>query len=591
MFKVLVRLKPYLYRYRFHLIIGFACLIVTDLAGVTIPWLMKAAIDQLGPNPVEVTSPFKYPFLILMIAFVQGLFRYCWRKGFFGFSRWVEWDLRNDLFQHIQRLPISYFQKTKTGDLMSRLTNDLASLREFLGLGSLISVDAIVVITASVWLMVLIDPWLALWSLLLLPLISVMVSLFTRRIFRRHLEVQQRLGSMSTFLQENLTGIRVLKAYAQENNQSRHFGELSQEYQKKNLSLVKLWGLFWPMIEMFAAIAAVVVLWLGGRRVVEGSLTLGELVAFFGYLGLLSWPLIAIGYVVNLSQRGLAALVRLLEILEEKEALGLLPIHDSFRVMGRIQFQNVSFRYSTNGPWVLKNVSFEVEPGTVLGLVGEVGCGKSTIVTLLLRFYEAEGGRILIDGQDIRAIPVPKLRESIGCVPQDIFLFSNTLRDNIRLGRHETSEQEVVLASNRAGLSLDDRELVHGLDTILGERGVMLSGGQRQRVALARAILKDAPIVILDDTFSSIDAETERCILDQMGKAQGQKTTILISHRLTSVRGADQILYLKDGTIVEQGTHNELLATQGHYFQLFRKQFLLHEMELLGFTPDVSRIR
>lgn len=591
MFRLLFRLSPYFRRYRLQLAAGFASLLVTDLAGVTIPWLMKGAIDQLGKPPGHGGSALRYPLLILLAASVQGLFRYFWRKSFFGFSRLIEWDLRNDLFHRIQRLPFSFFHRMKTGDLMSRLTNDLASLREFLGLGSLITVDAVVVITASIWLMLSIDPWLTLWSLFSLPLISVMVSIFTRRIFRRHVEVQQRLGSMSTFLQENLIGIKVFKAYAQERNQSRLFGEMSREYQRKNLSLVQLWGLFWPLIEMLTAIASMMVLWRGGRRVVDGSLTLGELVAFFGYLGLLSWPLIAVGYVVQLSQRGLSALIRLLEVLEEKEAPGLTSVQDLAPLSGKIEFQNVSFRYSPRRPWALENVSFRVPVGTVLGIVGEVGSGKSTIASLLLRFYELEHGRILIDGRDIRTVPIANLRGSIGYVPQETFLFSHTLRENIRLGHQSAREEEIVLASRLAALNLEDREFVRGLDTILGERGVMLSGGQRQRVALARAILRRAPILILDDPFSSIDSETERLILEQMENVREPKTTILISHRLSNVRGAELILYLKEGRVVEQGTHEELCGRRGYYFRLFQKQLFLGETNLPVALEDGDRSR
>ena len=563
---------------------GILALLGTDAMHLLIPWFTRLALDGLHTIEDDGWGLLRYPALIVAAATAQGIFRYFWRTNVFGFSRNIEWDIRNTLFAHLQRLPLAYFQYTKTGDLMSRLTNDLASVREMLGIGAVAALDGAVLILAALPLMIGIDPWLTLWSLLSLPGITFLVLGFGNRIHRGYREVQQFLGRVSIFVQENLAGIRVVQAYAQEENQARQFRELSAEYMRKNLVTARLSGVLWPLMAVFSGLAAAVVLWLGGRRVLMGQLTIGQFVQFNGYLAMLTWPVMAIGYVVNLYQRGTSALTRLVEILETPVAPGYLTPEDGSprRLRGEIEFRRLSFRYTPNGPWVLRDLSLKIPAGTRCAILGEVGAGKSTLVHLISRLFEAPEGSLFLDGRDIRTIPLSTLKASIGLVSQDIFLFSETIRENILFGRHDATVEDVEEAARIAALLPSIQEFPNRFDTLLGERGVRLSGGQKQRTALARALIKNPPILILDDAFSSVDVQTEERILSELKASMEGRTTILISHRISTVKNADQIVYVKDGQIVEQGTHQELLAREGHYHRLYQKQLLVTELEALA---------
>jgi ATP-binding cassette, subfamily B, multidrug efflux pump len=553
--------------------------------GMALPWLIKEGIDAALEKRTGSLSLLQYPLLILGAAVLQGIFRYLWRTHIHGFSRRSEADLRDRVFAHLQTLPLGYFQHTKTGDLMSRLTNDIQAVRELLGFGSLAIVDAAVVITFSLGFMIAIDPWLTLWSLLAMPLITVAVRFFGRHIFRWSRDVQQQLSLMSAYVQENLAGIRVVQAYAQEENQLRGFGRISTEYMRKTMWLATLWGIFWPLMRVLSGIAAAIVLWLGGRQVLLGTMTLGEFVAFNGYLGMLAWPLMAVGHVVNQYQRGTAALSRICEVLDTVPSPRYqeLPSPTVARpIQGRIEFRNLTFSYDGNGRAVLSNITLTVPAGKICGIVGETGSGKSTLVNLLVRLFEPSDNAVLIDGMDIKKLPRSTLNAAVGFVAQDIFLFSGTIRDNILFGADSRELESVEEAARIAQLLPAIQEFSSRFETVIGERGVRLSGGQKQRTALARAIMKNPPIVVLDDAFSSVDVETEEEILKQLRQFMAGRTTLLISHRVSTVRDADIIVYLSAGRIIECGTHDELLARQGAYWRLYQRQRLVREVETLS---------
>lgn len=586
---------------------------------MALPWLIKEGIDSTLHRGGTPPSPFKYPLLLLAAAAVQGLFRYCWRINIHGFSRRCEAELRDRVFTHLQKLPVSYFQHTKTGDLMSRLTNDIHAVRELMGFGSLAIVDALVVLVFSLSLMIAIDPWLTLWSMLAMPMITVVVRFFGRHIFRWSRETQEQLSVMSAYVQENLSGIRVVQAYAQEQNQIRGFDAISTDYRRKTMWLATLWGIFWPLMQVLAGIGATIVLWLGGRQVMQGTMTLGEFVAFNGYLAMLTWPLMAIGYTVNQYQRGTAALSRLCEVLDVPVSPRYLTESSpaSLTGDGAIEFRNLTFAHGAAQAPVLKNINLKIPAGKICGIVGETGSGKSTLVSLLLRLHEPPDQSVFVDGVDIKSLPVHRLEAAIGYVSQDIFLFSGTIQDNILFGAEngESSNAEtpgqargstfdpstfkrnpereapgsgpgpsrgVEEASRVAQLLPTIRSFSAQFDTVIGERGVRLSGGQKQRTALARAIIKNPPILILDDAFSSVDVETEEEILRELRQFMKGRTTLLISHRSFTVREADLIVYLRGGEVIEQGSHEELLARRGLYYQMFLRQRLVREVETMS---------
>jgi len=578
------RIKFLIERYRRLILLGILSLIATDLAGITLPWLIKGGIDTALHAKETHLSLFHYPLLILGAAALQGLFRYCWRINIHGFSRRCEADLRDRVFSHLQKLPLSYFQYNKIGDLMSRLTNDIHAVRELMGFGSLAIVDAVVVIIFSLTLMITINPWLTLWSMMAMPFIPIVVRYFGRQIFRVSRETQEQVSALSAYVLENFSGIRVIQAYAQEENQIRGFGEISSDYRKKTMWLATLWGVFWPLMQVHAGIAATIVLWLGGRQVLTGTMSLGEFVAFNGYLAMLTWPLMAIGYTANQYQRGTAALSRIAEVLDTPISPRFLSSNGAvtnIAVEGSIEFRDLNFAYDAKHPTVLNHVHLKIPAGQVWGIVGATGSGKSTLVSLLLRLYEPADGTIFIGGIDIKQMSLRQLEQSIGYVSQDIFLFSGSVRDNVLLGVDNGAAAQVEEAARIAQLLPAIQSFSGGFETIIGERGVRLSGGQKQRTALARAIIKNPPILILDDAFSSVDVETEEEILRELKAFMRGRTTLLISHRISTVHEADRIVYLRDGAIVEQGTHDELLAQRGAYYELYRRQSLEREVEAI----------
>jgi ATP-binding cassette subfamily B protein len=549
---------------------------------MALPWLIKDAIDTTLYKADGSVTLLRYPLLILGAATLQGLFRYGWRINIHGFSRRCEADLRDRVFSHLQKLPLNYFQHTKTGDLMSRMTNDIQAVRELMGFGSLAIIDALVVIIFSLTFMIRIDPWLTLWSMLAMPLITVVVRFFGRHIFRWSRDTQEQLSVMSAYVQENLAGVRVVQAYAQEQNQVKGFEAISGAYRHHTMWLATLWGIFWPLMQVLAGIGATIVLWLGGRQVLQGTMTLGEFVAFNGYLGMLTWPLMAVGYVVNQYQRGTAALSRVFEVLDT-------PVSPRYEIVespprsvlnrGSVEFRDLTFGYGAGQVPVLKNINLVIPPGRICGIVGETGSGKSTLVNLLLRLFEPPDGTVFVDGTDIKRVPVAEVEAAVGFVSQDIFLLSGTIQDNILFGVDNVDGKKAQEAARVAQLLPAIESFSHQFQTVIGERGVRLSGGQKQRTALARAIIKDPPILILDDAFSSVDVETEEEILRELKRFMNGRTTLLISHRISTVREADMIVYLRAGKIIEVGSHAELVARRGAYYELYRRQQLARQVD------------
>lgn len=558
---------------------GVAALLVTDLLGLMIPWFLKTVIDLLPQKPSS-DALLGYAAILFLAAMGQGLCRFGWRKYLFGPSRKVEFDILSRLMSHFLILDKAYYQTQKIGDLMSRATNDLRSLREFVGMAVLVLVDSQVVIFSCICLMIYINPLLTLYSMAPMPLISVLFYKLSGMIGERQQIVQAHLSKITAMVQETLSGIRVLHAFVQEENVKKKFGDLNREYIHKNLQLTRLFGIFTPSLVFVIGTAALISLWIGGKAVVRGDMTLGSFVAFNSYLLMLSWPMMAIGYVFNLTQRGVSAMQRLEEIFSAQPAVVSNAELAPAKIEGQIAFHSLSFRYPDARDGCLRDISCEIKKGESVAIIGMIGAGKSTLVQLIPRIFDAEQGMVLFDGTPIRDISLAELRRSIGYVDQEPFLFSATIRENITFGYAEAAEEEIRNVIHLAGLTPDLQRFPQGLDTLVGERGVSLSGGQKQRVALARALLKKPKILILDDAFSSLDVETEETVLKNIKNFIRGITTIIVTHRLTVTRDVDRIIVMENGRIVESGNHSELIRG-GYYRQIYENQALAREMEIL----------
>lgn len=573
----LARLKTYLLRHKRDLIWGVVFSIGTNLFALLIPYVLRYTIDGLQ-TVISKETLLLYALLIVSISIMGGFFRYLMTRRIVGVAFQVEYELRNDLFSHLQKLSLSYFHKIKTGDIMARATNDLKAVRMLLGPGIRNLLNTIIMGTAAIALMLTIDYKLTLYSLIPLPVLTITVTIFSSRIFHRFKKVQEQFSSMSAGVQENLSGIRVVKAHAQEENEKRKFKHLNQEYMNKNMSLVKIWGPFFPFIMLIFGIGMVIVLWLGGRLVITERISLGQLVQFNGYLMMLTFPMMALGFVINLVQRGSASMGRLMEILEQvPEIQDGEWTQDIKTLEGAIEFKNVSFAYDEKV--ILKNINLKIAKGITIGITGPIGSGKSTLVNLIPRLLELRQGSLTIDGREIKTIPLKVLRKNIGYVPQETFLFSESLKENIIYGLERFDEAKLRRAVSISALDDEIERFSQRYETPVGERGVTLSGGQKQRTAISRAIIREPKILILDDAFSSVDVHTEEKILKQLRKFRKKRTCILVAHRISTIHDADLILVLKDGEIVEQGTHKELVAKRGIYANMYRQQRLQEELE------------
>ena len=581
------RLFPYIRRYRREYLLGFASLVLCSTMFAVSPLVLQYAIDDLYTGVTRVKLAL-YAGVLLLIAGLAGYFRYQMRRVIISASRGFEYDLRNDFFAHLERLPMSFFQQNRTGDLMSRATNDLSSVRMMVGPAVMYLANTLITAVVSLSLMFSLDVQLTLIVLLPLPIVSITVKMFGTAIHKTFEEVQEKLSDMSAVVQESLTGVRVVRAYRQEEAEIARFREANLDFLGRNRRLSRLQGAFFPTMSLFLGISALLALWLGSRDVMSGRLTVGELVAFNAYLAQLAWPMIAFGWVTNLLERGMASWKRMLTVMEtlpdvRDESDQGSGIRDwgleSSRVQGAIEFRNLSFLYGNSD--VLSYVSFSVKAGETVAIVGATGSGKSTLVNLLPRLQNPPRGTVFVDGRDVRDIPLNELRGIIGFVPQEPFLFSDTLADNVAFGVPGLKQDDggrIAAAASVAQLDKDVRDFPQGYETMVGERGITLSGGQKQRTAIARAVVTDPSILILDDALSAVDTYTEEEILSRLRRVMKERTAIIISHRISTVRDADQIVVLDAGRVVEKGRHDELIRLGGHYAELYKKQLLEEEL-------------
>jgi ATP-binding cassette subfamily B multidrug efflux pump len=575
----LLFLIPYLDRYRARMILGFLMVIGTVVASMFSPWVLKYVVDGLKPGIVRGKLP-EYAALLLSISLVEGFFRFWMRRILIGVSRLVEYDLRNDFLAHVQKMSLSFLQSRSTGDIMSRATNDLNAVRSVLGPGIMYSMNTITLVIISTSILLHLNWRLTLLAYIPLALVSVTVKKVGGQIHDRFENIQEQFSNLSTKAQENLSGIRVVKAFAREETEIEDFRKLNIEYVRRNVTLIRLWGVYYPLMTALIGMSSVVLLWFGGRQVVLGKLTLGEFVAFLGYLAMLTWPTIAVGWVINIFQRGAASMKRILEIMDAPP-----EIHDDSGasipqpINGALEFRGLTFRYPSGSNPVLRNITLKVPAGTTLAIVGHTGSGKSTLVNLIPRLFDPPPGTVFIDGRDVRQWPLLDLRKSIGYVPQETFLFSDTIRENIAFGRDPgMADEEVNWAAHISQIADDIATFSKKMDTYVGERGITLSGGQKQRVAISRAVLMLPHILIFDDSLSNVDTYTEERILGELTKIMNDRTTILVSHRISTVKGAHQIVVLREGAIVERGTHEHLMEVNGVYADLYRKQLLEEEL-------------
>ena len=589
--KPLLRLRPYLARYRTTLLWGLLTVVLSNVFNVALPLFVGRAIDELKAGlqtgNLDKGGILTYALLVVGFSLVAGVFTFLTRQTIIVVSRHVEFDIRNDFLAHIQKLPLAYFQTTPTGELMALATNDISAVRNALGPGIMYPTDTLMTFIMVLGVMLYADWQLTLLALIPLPFVSVAVYQLGKLVHKKFEERQAQYSALTTRAQENLSGIRVIKNYVREEHETALFRDMSWDYLKKNLVLARVQSIMWPLMFLLIGFSLVITLYNGGTRVIDGRLSIGTLTAFFGYQVMLIWPMIAFGWVINQLQQGSASMARLSRIMDTEPAIrDPEPAirgtdHGIMSIKGTIEFRNVMFRHAGAAVDALKGISLTIPAGRTLAVVGYTGSGKSTMVNLIPRLYDVTGGELLIDGVDVRNIPLKVLRRAIGYVPQETFLFSESIADNIAYGMDGGTGADVREAAEIARIAHDIAEFPKGYETFLGERGITLSGGQKQRTSIARAVMRKPAILILDDALSAVDTFTEEGILSRLRGVMKGRTSIIISHRISTVKDADSIVVLDGGAIREQGTHDELVALGGIYAELHRKQLLEEELEQL----------
>jgi ATP-binding cassette subfamily B protein len=574
----------YMRRYRWGYLWGTLSCIATNAAAVQAPRVLGWAVDSLKGHYANHRMILGFAGLLVAISLVKGVFLYAQRWILIGISREIEFDIRNDLFRHLEKQDSGFYQRYRTGDVMARMTNDLNAVRNLLGPALMYSANTVFFTVFALPFLLHLSPWLTLVALAPMPLASILVQYLGHRIHDRFERIQASFSEISAQAQENFSGARLIRAFAREESQIGLFEKLNRLYIARSLRLVQLMGMLWPTLEFILGVSMVITLFVGGRQVLTHRITSGQFFEFFTFMILLIWPIIAVGWVVNLFQRGTASVVRIDELLKAEPAIddraadaGIAP---DTTLRGEIEFRHLSFSYGETP--VLRDISLKIPSGSTLAIVGPTGSGKTTLVSLLSRLYEAPAGSLFIDGRPVRDYPLAVLRRNIGMVPQETFLFSDTLRENLTFGAPKASAEEMLKAAETAHIRVEFEEFPQGFETMVGERGLTLSGGQKQRAAIARALLRRPAILILDDALASVDTYTEERILNGLGNYTSASTTILISHRVSTVRSADQIAVLDRGRIVEIGRHDELLALDGYYAGLYHKQQLEEELTVAG---------